>query len=56
MSVTFSDDAAVIGRCAQCGEPTSRMQNCDDLACREQLVVCASCAESPVHCAEHAAA
>lgn len=55
MSVTFSDDAAVIGRCSQCGEPTSRMQNCDDLACREQLVVCASCAESPVHCAEHQA-
>jgi UPF0176 protein len=55
MSVTFSDNAAVIGHCAQCDEPTSRMQNCDDPACREQLVVCASCAESPVHCAEHAA-
>jgi UPF0176 protein len=55
MSVTFSDDPAVIGRCSRCAEPTSRMQNCDDPACREQLVVCASCAESPVHCAEHEA-
>ena len=55
MSVTFSDDAAVIGRCSKCAEPTARMQNCNDLACREQLVVCESCAQSPVHCAEHAA-
>ena len=55
MSVTFSDNPAVIGRCSRCDEPTSRMQNCDDLACREQLVVCAGCTESPVHCAEHEA-
>ncbi len=55
MSITFSDAAAIIGRCSQCAEPTSRMQNCDDLACREQLVVCVGCAESPVHCAEHEA-
>jgi UPF0176 protein len=55
MAVQFSDTAAVIGRCSQCGEPTSRMQNCSDLACREQLVVCAACAEHPVHCLEHAA-
>jgi len=55
MAVQFSDDAAVIGTCAECGEPTSRMQNCSDLACREQLVVCATCAEHPVHCTAHAA-
>jgi UPF0176 protein len=56
MSVRFSDGAAVIGRCAQCGDPTSRMQNCSDLACREQLVVCDACAEHPVDCVAHAAA
>jgi UPF0176 protein len=55
MSVQFSDDPAVIGRCAECGSPTSRMQNCADPACRVQLVVCESCGESSVHCAEHAA-
>jgi len=56
MSVRFSDETKVIGRCRECVEPTDRMQNCSDLACREQFVVCASCGKSPVHCAEHAAA
>ena len=51
MAVQFSDDAAVIGRCTVCGEPTSRMQNCSDLACREQLVVCESCGGPTVYCA-----
>jgi UPF0176 protein len=55
MAVQFSDRATVIGSCFQCGSPTSRMQNCTDLACREQLVVCAACAGHPVHCAAHAA-
>ena len=55
MSVDFSADAAVIGQCVACGAATSRMQNCSDLACREQLVVCADCGQSPVHCLEHAA-
>ena len=39
-SIEFSDRAAVIGRCYVCGEATSRMENCTDLACRTQLVVC----------------
>jgi len=56
MAVQFSDEAAVIGRCVQCAAPTSRMQNCSDLSCREQFVVCETCGASPVHCAEHAAA
>ena len=54
MAVQFSADAKVLGRCVECETPTSRMQNCSDLACREQLVVCADCGRSPVHCAEHA--
>ena len=56
MAVQFSDDAAVIGRCAECGGPTSRMQNCSDLACREQLVVCEACGGPTVYCPGHAAA
>ncbi|CAN5543956.1 rhodanese-related sulfurtransferase [soil metagenome] len=40
MSMDFSADAAVIGRCYRCGTATKHMQNCSDLACRVQLVVC----------------
>ena len=56
MAVQFSDDAAVIGQCSKCAEPTSRMQNCSDLACREQLVVCEACGGPSVFCPEHAEA
>lgn len=52
-AVTFTENAAVIGRCSQCGEPSSRMENCVNLACRTQLVVCDGCAAVEPHCAEH---
>ncbi|AMM19571.1 hypothetical protein AX769_04715 [Frondihabitans sp. PAMC 28766] len=55
-SVSFSDHAAVLGRCVVCGSATSDMQNCRDPQCREQLVVCASCAPDSPLCAPHAAA
>jgi UPF0176 protein len=50
-SVAFGSDPAIIGRCAGCGAPTSRMRNCADASCREQLVVCAEC--DVVRCAAH---
>jgi UPF0176 protein len=55
MSVEFSDHAAVLGRCAACGEPTSNMLNCREPSCRAQLTVCAECValEAPA-CEEHA--
>ncbi|TFC05339.1 rhodanese-related sulfurtransferase [Cryobacterium mannosilyticum] len=55
MSVDFSDHTAVLGHCRACGEPTKNMLNCRDVSCREQLVVCATCAgrDAPA-CAEHA--
>jgi UPF0176 protein len=53
-SLAFSDHAAVLGRCVACGVSTSRMCNCADSACREQLVVCDGCGE--VLCSVHAAA
>ncbi len=54
-AVTFSPDAAVIGRCSQCAAPTSRMENCTDLACRTQVVICDGCATSGLLCAgDHA--
>ena len=53
-SIEFSDRARVIGRCYVCDEPTSRMENCGDLACRIQLAVCDEHA-SRTACSEHAA-
>ena len=52
MSIDFSEDALTIGRCYRCGEPTSHMQNCGELSCREQLVVCAEHAATTA-CARH---
>ena len=55
MSVNFSDHTTVLGRCGQCHAATSRMQNCRDLVCREQLVVCVDCAATTTPgCPAHA--
>jgi UPF0176 protein len=55
MKVDFSPDPKVIGRCVACDAPTSRMQNCPDLSCRKQLVVCDDCSATGAgHCADHA--
>jgi UPF0176 protein len=51
-SLEFSEDAAVIGACYRCGTPTSRVENCSELTCRVQLVVCDEHAEAtacPAH-------
>ena len=52
-AVTFTPDAVVIGVCITCGGSSSRMENCVDLACRQQLVVCDACAQRAVRCKEH---
>ncbi len=51
-SLDFSDHASVLGHCVVCSEPTNRMQNCADLPCREQLVVCAAHA-GEARCSAH---
>jgi UPF0176 protein len=53
VSIDFSADAAVIGRCYHCGTATKRMQNCGDPQCREQLVVCDEHAPTTA-CSAHA--
>jgi UPF0176 protein len=53
-AVAFTPDAAVIGRCATCSTPSSRMENCSKPDCRNQIVVCDTCAEATVLCGEHA--
>jgi UPF0176 protein len=52
-AIEFSDQASVIGHCYVCGSATSRMENCVDLACRTQLVVCDDHAASTA-CTLHA--
>jgi UPF0176 protein len=52
MSMDFSADPATIGHCYRCGTPTKHMQNCSDLGCRVQLVVCEAHA-SETACAQH---
>lgn len=42
-----------IGTCHGCGTPTSRLQNCSDLACRVRLVTCRECGEGSVACVDH---
>ena len=54
LSIDFTDDAAVVGRCYRCGTPTSGTANCADLSCREQFVVCADHAAETA-CATHSA-
>jgi UPF0176 protein len=54
MAIDFTPDAAVIGHCYRCGTATKNMQNCRELSCREQLVVCEEHAASTA-CVEHAA-
>ncbi|MEO6943528.1 MAG: rhodanese-related sulfurtransferase, partial [Lacisediminihabitans sp.] len=41
LSMNFTDDAAIVGRCYRCGAPTNATANCVDPSCREQFVVCA---------------
>ena len=51
MTVDFSDDAAVVGRCSECGRPTSNVDNYPDRLGRELAVICTDCfdglADSP---------
>lgn len=56
-TVTFSDRAAVIGKCHLCEGKTSRIEDCLGDSCLEQLVVCDDCvAKSLPACPVHAVA
>ncbi|MGV9825329.1 oxygen-dependent tRNA uridine(34) hydroxylase TrhO [Gordonia sp. NPDC003429] len=43
MSTDFSDHAAVVGRCAECGQPTSNVANYPDALGRALAVICPDC-------------
>lgn len=53
--VVEPEGAEPIGVCHRCGAPSSRLQNCSDLACRTRLVTCSGCAGRNIACGDHAA-
>ena len=53
MSIDFAPGAAVLATCVACASPTKHMMNCVEPSCREQLVVCESCAGDAITCAGH---
>ncbi len=46
MNIEFSDQAKTLGRCTECGGPTSRYENLPDDRDRELVLVCDRCAEN----------
>lgn len=50
-SMDFAPNAKVLGSCAVCGAPSSRLVNCADLSCRARFVACQ--AHVTAHCTEH---
>ncbi|MCU1479125.1 MAG: hypothetical protein JWQ64_3818 [Subtercola sp.] len=46
LSLNFTPDARTIATCHRCSEPTSSMQNCSELSCRTQLVICDNCSST----------
>lgn len=52
MHVEFSEDAAQIGHCIHCGEPTNTYRNCINGDCRDMVLICDDCVADPstAHC------
>lgn len=56
MSMTFSEEAEIISHCYRCQAASSHMENCGDLSCRRQLVICEKCStEAITRCEIHTA-
>ena len=51
-TMDFAPGAAVIGKCAICGTPSSRLTDCEVPSCRERFVACAN--HDSVRCEAHA--
>src|SRR5690606_23289279 len=52
-TMDFAEGAAVLGRCALCGEPSSRLSDCAVPSCRERFVACGD--HQGGLCADHSA-
>lgn len=53
IAVDFAPGAAQLAHCAVCGDPTSHMANCRNLACRKRFVCCTECEQSAPGCETH---
>jgi UPF0176 protein len=51
MNMDFSDQAKTIGECEKCAAPTSQFYNCTNLACRDLILLCETCAAEPANLA-----
>lgn len=47
MTVDFSDQAAVIGRCSHCGAATNNYENCILASCNDLVLICQACTAHP---------
>jgi UPF0176 protein len=48
----FSDEAAVIGECENCGGATNSFRNCANVGCKDLVLLCDTCYADPTH-SEH---
>lgn len=47
MTVDFSDDPKVIGRCTHCDGPTNNFENCAWANCNDLVLICLHCKQNP---------
>ena len=49
MNIDFSDEAKTIGVCECCGGGTKEFRNCQNLGCKDLVLLCDSCNEDPAN-------
>ena len=49
MNIDFSDEAKTIGVCECCGGATKEFRNCQNLGCKDLVLLCDSCNEDPTN-------
>jgi UPF0176 protein len=47
MTMDFSDEAKLIGECEGCGAGTKEFRNCQNLGCKDLVLLCDECAQKP---------
>ena len=49
MNIDFSDEAKTIGVCECCAGPTKEFRNCQNLGCKDLVLLCDSCNQDPAN-------
>ncbi len=47
MTMDFSDEAKLIGECEGCGAGTKEFRNCQNLGCKDLVLLCDECVQKP---------